>query len=118
MAKYCPNCGAEIKEGSKFCGSCGASLEYIERKSEKVIKRKNPWAAAILNFLLPGIGFIYLETFEFVIGGTALFLVELIVTVLFWTGVYNPTWMTASFLFAFFWAVLGYIGAEYVNRRK
>jgi len=61
MAKYCPNCGAEIKEGSKFCGSCGASLEYIERKSEKVIKRKNPWAAAILNFLLPGIGFIYLK---------------------------------------------------------
>ena len=24
---FCPNCGTEIKEGSKFCGSCDASLE-------------------------------------------------------------------------------------------
>lgn len=23
---YCPNCGAELKEGSAFCGSCGANI--------------------------------------------------------------------------------------------
>ena len=27
MAKYCPSCGAEVKEGFKFCLSCGAQLQ-------------------------------------------------------------------------------------------
>ena len=33
---FCPNCGTEIEEGSKFCGSCGASLEHFgEMGAEK-----------------------------------------------------------------------------------
>ena len=33
---FCPNCGTEIKEGSKFCSSCGASLEHFgEMEAEK-----------------------------------------------------------------------------------
>ena len=24
---FCPNCGTEIKEGSKFCSSCGADVD-------------------------------------------------------------------------------------------
>jgi hypothetical protein len=28
---FCPNCGIEIKEGSKFCGSCGAPIEHFGR---------------------------------------------------------------------------------------
>jgi len=27
MVKYCPSCGAEVKEGSKFCLGCGAQLQ-------------------------------------------------------------------------------------------
>lgn len=23
---FCPNCGSEVEEGSKFCGVCGASM--------------------------------------------------------------------------------------------
>ncbi|MBQ7661428.1 MAG: zinc-ribbon domain-containing protein [Clostridia bacterium] len=24
MANFCPNCGAQLSEGTKFCPSCGA----------------------------------------------------------------------------------------------
>ena len=27
MSKYCPKCGAEVTEETKFCGSCGAKFE-------------------------------------------------------------------------------------------
>ena len=27
MAKFCPNCGTEVKEGFKFCLSCGAQMQ-------------------------------------------------------------------------------------------
>ena len=27
MSKYCPSCGAEVKQGYKFCLSCGAQLK-------------------------------------------------------------------------------------------
>lgn len=32
---FCPNCGAELKENSKFCGSCGKKL-LIEDKTDKI----------------------------------------------------------------------------------
>ncbi|MCD6364577.1 MAG: zinc ribbon domain-containing protein [Planctomycetes bacterium] len=33
---FCPNCGTEIKDDSKFCGSCGAPLEHFgEMEAEK-----------------------------------------------------------------------------------
>jgi pilus assembly protein TadC len=37
------------------------------------MKRKNPWVAAILNLLLPGIGFAYLGTPSLIISGIVLF---------------------------------------------
>ena len=27
--KYCPNCGAEVKENSKFCSKCGSSITNV-----------------------------------------------------------------------------------------
>lgn len=42
MAKYCANCGNEIKEGAKFCANCGASINDGVKVSENyplVIKR-------------------------------------------------------------------------------
>ena len=27
--KYCPNCGAEVKENSKFCPKCGSSITNV-----------------------------------------------------------------------------------------
>ena len=37
MAKYCPNCGAELKKENKFCGKCGyiATQDIISSKEEK-----------------------------------------------------------------------------------
>ena len=32
---FCPNCGTEIKEGSKLCSSCGASLEHFEGAADE-----------------------------------------------------------------------------------
>lgn len=32
----CTNCGAEIKEDSKFCGSCGAKVEDVEEVIEEL----------------------------------------------------------------------------------
>jgi pilus assembly protein TadC len=37
------------------------------------VKKKNPWVAAILNLLLPGIGFAYLGTPSLIISGILLF---------------------------------------------
>jgi hypothetical protein len=39
----------------------------------KDMKKKNPWVAAILNLLLPGIGFAYLGTPSLIISGIILF---------------------------------------------
>ena len=27
MAKYCPNCGAEVKKGNSFCAGCGTQIQ-------------------------------------------------------------------------------------------
>ena len=81
------------------------------------MSRKNPWIAAILNFLIPGIGFIYLGTTPFIIGGAILFVFEILVVAITWEIVFDPLMMSLSFLFSFFWAALGYVAAEYVNKR-
>lgn len=80
------------------------------------MKRKNPWIAAILNFLIPGIGFIYLGTTPFIIGGAVLFIFVILETAITWSTILDPLTIALSFLFAFFWATLGYVAAEYVNK--
>jgi len=81
------------------------------------MKRKNPWVAAALNFLIPGIGFIYLGTTPFIIGGAVLFIFGILETAITWSTILDPLTLTLSFLFAFFWAALGYVATEYVNKR-
>ena len=54
--KFCVNCGAKIDAIAEICPKCGVRAapprpEYVERK--------NPVLAAILSFILPGIGQIY-----------------------------------------------------------
>ena len=35
---YCEECGAELKEGSKFCTSCGAKVEKTEQAVEEKVE--------------------------------------------------------------------------------
>lgn len=35
MAKYCPNCGAELVEEAKFCGSCGYKFEQMPQQPQQ-----------------------------------------------------------------------------------
>ena len=85
--KYCPNCGAEVKENSKFCPKCGQKLDSQAQMSRKLtycrncgsqidaeaeicpkcgvrqknppVQNKNPLFALILSFIFPGLGQIY-----------------------------------------------------------
>lgn len=34
MAKFCTNCGSEIKPGAKFCENCGQKLEQEQKPQE------------------------------------------------------------------------------------
>lgn len=34
MAKFCTNCGSEIKPGAKFCENCGQKLEQEQKLQE------------------------------------------------------------------------------------
>ena len=84
---YCPNCGREIPDGSKFCPYCGAKLSLTGESEETQIQSvlseeeqkrsfkeelpkakaqqyvrvgaKNPGVAAVLSALWVGIGQIY-----------------------------------------------------------
>jgi len=85
---FCPNCGKQIPDGSKFCPYCGAKLSLAgepeesqvqsvlseeERKKkayeEELLRAKaqqaarvgtrSPGLAAVLSFLYPGLGQIY-----------------------------------------------------------
>jgi hypothetical protein len=44
------------------------------RPEETDVKKKNPWVAAILNLLLPGIGFAYLGGPALIVSGIVLFI--------------------------------------------
>lgn len=34
MAKFCTNCGSEVKPGAKFCENCGQKLEQEQKPQE------------------------------------------------------------------------------------
>ena len=47
------------------------------------MRRKNPWLAAILNFILPGIGFAYLGSVPLIVAGIALFVSNTAIDVIY-----------------------------------
>jgi TM2 domain-containing membrane protein YozV len=85
---FCPNCGKQIPDGSKFCPYCGVKLalegeseetqvqgvlseeerkkkayeeELIRAKAQQTARvgTRSPGLAAVLSFLYPGLGQIY-----------------------------------------------------------
>lgn len=41
---FCPKCGKELSDTSKFCGNCGYKLEKKAAKGNRVVlKQRNPY---------------------------------------------------------------------------
>jgi len=91
--------------------------------------RPAPWIAAILNFFLPGVGFVYCGTKLLAIVGGLLFIASLNLQFsVFTVANVIGTTMTmferltvqrfvSAFGIAFLLAILGYVAADYVNKR-
>ncbi len=91
---FCPRCGTENKEGAKYCVKCGLTLQKLtlqkttQQKAE--MSDKNPAIAAILNFLIIGVGYWYLNLEEvrgipvwgYIVGGLILGVAEFFLPVL------------------------------------
>lgn len=60
MAKFCPKCGTEIKEGENFCSNCGNSENSTEQVNTTVTNvkpaGKSKMAAGLLGIFLGGWG--------------------------------------------------------------
>lgn len=90
MAKFCPECGTEIKEEEKFCSKCGKSTESTsETQTSEVITNttttntnaKSKMAAGLLGIFLGGWG-----VHNFYLGYTGKGIAQIFVT-LFTCGV-------------------------------
>ena len=61
-SKFCQNCGFEMPKNSKFCPECGYSTTGNQNPNNTnvvVYNRKSPGLAAILSFLIVGLGQVY-----------------------------------------------------------
>ena len=55
QTKFCQNCGKKIDINAEICPHCGVRVAHVAAYQEK-----NALLAAILSFLFPGLGHIYL----------------------------------------------------------
>lgn len=81
MAKFCTNCGKELKEGAQVCLECGAMVdEAVAKKATKnttdsSVKPKSKVAAGILGIFLG-----YLGIHNFYLGFTGKAVAQLLIT--------------------------------------
>ena len=103
------SCGYDNEDNGKFCGECGNHLH--------VIKRKSPRLTAILNFLIPGLGYIYAGTKRkyFRIGLTIGSILALASPQGWNSGIDAPL-IAAGFIIALVFAVDGYQDVKQRNR--
>lgn len=87
---------------------------------EKPVKMKKPWLAALLNFILPGLGFIYVGTVGWIVGGIILIVVTLVgkFTPVVWpiTGAGIPQ-ISGWFVLALLTSPICQYGAKRRNRK-
>ena len=48
------------------------------------MRKKNPWVAAILNLVLPGIGFAYLGSAALILSGVVFFISTLVIEIIYY----------------------------------
>ena len=58
---YCPNCGKETAPEAAYCSSCGRPLRAPQTPlyTQPYYSRKEEIIAALLSFLIPGVGQMY-----------------------------------------------------------
>ncbi|MDO9045408.1 MAG: zinc-ribbon domain-containing protein [Methanobacteriaceae archaeon] len=57
--KFCSNCGAEIDKKAEICPKCGVRLMGNSQGQNLPVGPKNAGLAAVLSFLVVGLGQIY-----------------------------------------------------------
>ncbi len=75
MAKFCANCGAEVKEGAQVCLACGTLVEG--KKAAANPDAKSKLVAGLLGILLGSFG-----VHNFYLGYTGKAVAQLLITVL------------------------------------
>lgn len=74
MAKFCSNCGKELKENQDVCLNCGVS---VKRNNNNNTNGKSKIAAGLLGILLGGFG-----VHNFYLGYTGKAVAQLLISVL------------------------------------
>jgi hypothetical protein len=84
------------------------------------MKKKNPWVAAILNLLFPGIGFAYLGSTAFILAGIVLFISDLAIGIIYYKHTVgmasNPSYWVWSILGALSLAVITFALTKILNK--
>lgn len=92
--KFCSNCGFEMPKASKFCPECGTTAERVppvmNTTTIVVPSNKSSGLAALLSFLIIGLGQVYLGLTK---KGIILFLLAIISGVLMVVLIGWITWL-------------------------
>ena len=92
--KFCSNCGFEMPKASKFCPECGTTAERVppvmNTTTIVVPSNKSSGLAAVLSFLIIGLGQVYLGLTK---KGIILFLLAIISGVLMMVLIGWITWL-------------------------
>jgi len=84
------------------------------------MKKKNPWVAAILNLIFPGIGFAYLGSAPLILGGIVLFISDLYIGIIYYRHTVGmaqrPSYWVWSILGALSLAVITFALTRIINK--
>jgi len=84
------------------------------------MRKKNPWLAAILNLLFPGIGFAYLGSTALILAGIVLFISDLAIGIIYYRHTVGmasrPSYWVWSVLAALSLAVITFVLTNIRNR--
>jgi lipid-A-disaccharide synthase-like uncharacterized protein len=84
------------------------------------MRKKNPWVAAILNFVFPGIGFAYLGSAPLILAGIVLFVSDFAITIIYAKYTMGmaarPSYWVFSLLGGLALAVITFVLTKTLNR--